>query len=143
MQRIEERRDRLTQNNLIFGSSIDFLKNTQTSFFDENFYQVRFQFESAGNLINLLAEPLNLERKNETITSLIFLTASMSKESLTTFSTGLSVRHLFLHCELCGLSSSAWKRYKYSFNRSYFLVVQMTIALGRSIVWGLGAVFQE
>jgi outer membrane protein assembly factor BamA len=66
VQRIEERRDRLTQNNLIIGSSIDFLKNTQTSFFDENFYQVRFQFESAGNLINLLYEPLNLERKNET-----------------------------------------------------------------------------
>ena len=66
VQRIEERRDRLTQNNLIIGSSIDFLKNTQTSFFDENFYQVRFQFESAGNLISLLAEPLNLERKNET-----------------------------------------------------------------------------
>ena len=66
VQRIEERRGRLTQNNLIIGSSIDFLKNTQTSFFDENFYQVRFQFESAGNLINLLAEPLNLERKNET-----------------------------------------------------------------------------
>ena len=66
VQRIEERRDRLTQNNLIIGSSIDFLKNTQTSFFDENFYQVRFQFESTGNLISLLAEPLNLERKNET-----------------------------------------------------------------------------
>ena len=66
VQRIEERRDRLTQNNLIIGSSIDFLKNTQTSFFDENFYQVRFQFESAGNLISLLVEPLNLERKNET-----------------------------------------------------------------------------
>ena len=66
VQRIEERRDRLTQNNLIIGSSIDFLKNTQTSFFDENFYQVRFQFESAGNLINLLSKPLNLERKNET-----------------------------------------------------------------------------
>ena len=66
VQRIEERRSRLTQNNLIIGSSIDFLKNTQTSFFDENFYQVRFQFESAGNLINLLAEPLNLERNNET-----------------------------------------------------------------------------
>ena len=66
VQRIEERRGRLTQNNLIIGSSIDFLKNTQTSFFDENFYQVRFQFESAGNLVNLLAEPLNLERKNET-----------------------------------------------------------------------------
>ena len=66
VQRIEERRGRLTQNNLIIGSSIDFLKNTQTSFFDENFYQVRFQFESAGNLVNLLAEPLNFERKNET-----------------------------------------------------------------------------
>jgi outer membrane protein assembly factor BamA len=66
VQRIEERRGRLTQNNLIIGSSIDFLKNTQTSFFDENFYQVRFQFESAGNLISLLAKPLNLERKNDT-----------------------------------------------------------------------------
>ena len=66
VQRIEERRKRLTQNNLIIGSSLDFLKNTQTSFFDENFYQIRFKFESAGNLVNLLAEPLGLERKNET-----------------------------------------------------------------------------
>jgi outer membrane protein assembly factor BamA len=66
VQRIEERRERLTQNNLIVGSSIDFLKNTQNSFFDENFYQIRFKFESAGNLVNLLAEPLGLERKNET-----------------------------------------------------------------------------
>ena len=66
VQRIEERRERLTQNNLIIGSSIDFLKNTQNSFFDENFYQIRFKFESAGNLVNLLAEPLGLERKNET-----------------------------------------------------------------------------
>ena len=66
VQRIEERRERLTQNNLIIGSSIDFLKNTQNSFFDENFYQIRFKFESAGNLLNLLAEPLGLERKNET-----------------------------------------------------------------------------
>lgn len=65
VQRIEERRERLTQNNLIIGSSIDFLKNTQNSFFDENFYQIRFKFESAGNLVNLLAEPLGLERKNE------------------------------------------------------------------------------
>jgi outer membrane protein assembly factor BamA len=66
VQSIEERRERLTQNNLIVGSSIDFLKNTQNSFFDENFYQIRFKFESAGNLVNLLAEPLGLERKNET-----------------------------------------------------------------------------
>ena len=122
VQRIEERRGRLTQNNLIIGSSIDFLKNTQTSFFDENFYQVRFQFESAGNLVNLLAEPLNFgKKKRNHITSSTFLTASMSKESLTTFSTGLSVRHLFLRLRtFVGLAVPIGNATSIPFNRSYF-----------------------
>ena len=64
--RMDERRKRLTQNNLIISSSFGFLRNSQTSFFDENFYQFRFKIESAGNLLNVLASPLDLERKNET-----------------------------------------------------------------------------
>ncbi len=66
VMRIEERRKRLTQNNLIIGSSFSFLKNSQNNFFDENFYQIRYKIESAGNLINLLASPLNLNRINDT-----------------------------------------------------------------------------
>ena len=66
VMRIEERIKRLTQNNLIIGSSFSFLKNSQNNFFDENFYQIRYKIESAGNLINLLASPLNLNRINDT-----------------------------------------------------------------------------
>ena len=66
VMRIEERRKRLTQNNLIIGSSFSFLKNSQNNFFDENFYQIRYKIESAGNLINMLASPFNLNRINDT-----------------------------------------------------------------------------
>lgn len=64
VQRVEERRKRLTQNNLIVGSSYDFLRNTQTNFFDENFTQLRFKIETAGHLIGLLADALKLEEQN-------------------------------------------------------------------------------
>ena len=66
VMRIEERRKRLTQNNLIIGSSFSFLKNSQNNFFDANFYQIRYKIESAGNLINMLASPFNLNRINDT-----------------------------------------------------------------------------
>jgi len=65
VQRIDERKDRLTQNNLILGSSFDFIHNTQTDFFDENFSQIRFKIETAGNLLHLLSPALNMEKQGD------------------------------------------------------------------------------
>ena len=49
---IRERKNRLTANNFIVGSSFTFLKNNQESIVDENFSQFRIQIESVGNLLN-------------------------------------------------------------------------------------------
>ncbi len=50
---IEERRERLTSNNLIFTSNYSFQKNNRESINDNDFFQYRVRFESAGNLLSL------------------------------------------------------------------------------------------
>ena len=50
---INERKNRLTANNFIVGSSFTFLKNNQESIIDENFSQFKFKSELVGNLLSL------------------------------------------------------------------------------------------
>ncbi|WP_370588485.1 BamA/TamA family outer membrane protein [Robiginitalea sp. SC105] len=60
--RIEERRQRLTENNLIFTSNYTYTKNSKTDIADNSFYQIRWKIEGAGNL---LAASTNLIKFNE------------------------------------------------------------------------------
>ena len=62
---ILERKERLTENNLIIGSSITLNRNTQENFLDENFSQFRFKFEMVGNLFNELLRGGNLNSNNK------------------------------------------------------------------------------
>ena len=62
---ILERKDRLTENNLIVGSSITVNRNTQENFLDENFSRLRLKFEMVGNLFNELLRPGNLNSNNK------------------------------------------------------------------------------
>ncbi len=50
--RIEERRQRLTENDLIFTTNYTFTKNSKTGINDQSFYQIRWKVESAGNLLS-------------------------------------------------------------------------------------------
>ena len=52
---IEERRKRLTENNLIFASSYSFSKTTKTDLQDDTFHVFRTKLESAGNFLSALA----------------------------------------------------------------------------------------
>ena len=52
---IEERRKRLTENNLILASSYSYSKTTKINLADNNFYVFRTKLESAGNLLSLFA----------------------------------------------------------------------------------------
>jgi outer membrane protein assembly factor BamA len=52
---IEERRRRLTENNLIFASSYSYSKTTKTDLQDNTFYAFKARIESAGNFLSLLA----------------------------------------------------------------------------------------
>ena len=62
---ILERKERLTENNLIIGSSITLNRNTQENFLDEDFSQLRFKFEMVGNLFNALLRGGNLNSNNK------------------------------------------------------------------------------
>ncbi len=67
VSRIEERRVRLTENNLIFASNYTFNKNNRNGIADNNFYQFRFKVESAGNLLSGLSNiiPFNEEEDGD------------------------------------------------------------------------------
>lgn len=68
---IEERRKRLTENNLIFATNYTFNKTNRTGIIDNSFYQFRWKLESAGNLLSAFSSfvPFN---KNEQEQLLVF-----------------------------------------------------------------------
>jgi len=62
---ISERKNRLTENNLIFATSYSFSKTTKTDLLDDNFHVFRTKIESAGNFMSLLARlSKNLQNQN-------------------------------------------------------------------------------
>ncbi len=52
---IIERRQRLTENNLIFSTSISYSKTTKKELQDNSFYTFKTKLESAGNILSLVA----------------------------------------------------------------------------------------
>lgn len=62
---IMERRDRLTENNLIFASNYSFTKNSKVDITDNDFYQFRVKLESAGNLLSLLEDVVPYNKNND------------------------------------------------------------------------------
>jgi outer membrane translocation and assembly module TamA len=68
---INERKIRLTENNLIFASNFTFSKTTKRDINDENFYGFKAKVESAGNFLSLLARASRqLKNQGETNTFL-------------------------------------------------------------------------
>jgi len=64
---IAERRDRLTENNLIFSSNFTFQKNNRNDTNDNSFYQYRLKLESAGNLLAAFSKivPFNTNEEGQ------------------------------------------------------------------------------
>lgn len=69
--RIEERRIRLTENNLILSSNYTYTKNSKTDLNDKSFYQLRWKVEGAGNLLSGLTNLISFNR-NEAGKNMIF-----------------------------------------------------------------------
>lgn len=63
IRRLEERRRRLTENNLIWASNFTYTLSTQDGITDNNFYNFKVKGESAGGLLSLIA-PLMKENKD-------------------------------------------------------------------------------
>lgn len=58
---IEERRDRLTQNNLIFTTNYTFSKNNKATLTDNSFHQFKFKIESAGNFLSAISKVIDFK----------------------------------------------------------------------------------
>lgn len=64
IESISERKNRLTENNLIFASSFTYTKTTKTDLLDNNFWIFKTKLESAGNFLGLISG-LSSQPKNE------------------------------------------------------------------------------
>ena len=62
---IEERKTRLTENNLILSSAFSLTKDKRTSLFDDDFSIFRFKLELAGNLLANTSKILGLEKNSD------------------------------------------------------------------------------
>lgn len=61
---IEERRIRLTENNLIFATNFTHTKNSKSGINDLDFYQYRIKLESAGGMLSLLTNVIPYNKNN-------------------------------------------------------------------------------
>ncbi len=59
---IEERKQRLTENNLILSSSYNFINDERTNLFDNDFSIFRFKLELAGNLLSSASKIIGLKK---------------------------------------------------------------------------------
>jgi len=61
---IVERKDRLTENNLIISSNFSFDYSTRENIDDEDYFQFRSRFELAGNLLKVLGDGIGLKENS-------------------------------------------------------------------------------
>ncbi|MDT0559364.1 BamA/TamA family outer membrane protein [Ichthyenterobacterium sp. W332] len=59
---INQRQDRLTEDNLIFASSFNYVKDKKESLFDNDYSTFKMRFELAGNLLANVSNIFNLEK---------------------------------------------------------------------------------
>ncbi len=64
VRRIDERKTRLTDNNLILASNFTHTRNNRTGITDNRFSQFRGKIEIAGNALSSLAKTLNLKKNS-------------------------------------------------------------------------------
>ena len=61
LRNLSERRDRLTEDNLILSTEYSFIKDTRANLYDESFTRFRMKFESSGALLSNLAKIANVQ----------------------------------------------------------------------------------
>ncbi|WP_449224259.1 translocation and assembly module lipoprotein TamL [Aquimarina rubra] len=64
IRNINERKERLTEDNLIFASSYTYLKNNRENLYDESFSRFRVKIEFAGNVLNTFSNAIELKENS-------------------------------------------------------------------------------
>ncbi len=62
---INQRKNRLTENNLIFSSSFNYIKSRRENIFDNDFSTFRFRGELAGNLLSNISKIAGVQKDSE------------------------------------------------------------------------------
>ena len=62
---IDEREQRLSDDNLIFASNFSWIKDTREGIFDKSFSRLRFKLESAGSLLSGIANLSGLKKNSQ------------------------------------------------------------------------------
>ncbi|MEM9680001.1 MAG: BamA/TamA family outer membrane protein, partial [Bacteroidota bacterium] len=62
---IEQRKQRLTEDNLILSTSFDYKKDKRENIFDNDFSIFKFHVEVAGNVLSTLSSAIGAERNND------------------------------------------------------------------------------
>ena len=65
VRNIQERKNRLVQDNFILASNFNYVRNSRENPFDTNFSIFRLKFEFAGNLLYTASKLLDLENNSE------------------------------------------------------------------------------
>jgi len=61
---IGERKERLTEDNLIIGTNFSYIYNNRQNLFDNTFTRLRLRLELAGNLLDFISGAANLQRND-------------------------------------------------------------------------------
>jgi len=62
---ISERKNRLTENNLIFASNFTYLINNKENLYDDDFSRFRFKVEAAGNFLSAISSLAGLKKNDQ------------------------------------------------------------------------------
>ncbi len=62
---LRERKNRLTEDNLIYSTNFSYILNKKEDIYDEDFSRLRVKLETAGNLLSGLAKLTNLEQSED------------------------------------------------------------------------------
>ncbi len=62
---IRERKNRLTEDNLIFATNFSYILNKKENIYDEDFSRLRVKLETAGNLLSAVSKVANLEQDQD------------------------------------------------------------------------------
>lgn len=65
VRNIGERKNRLTENNLIFSSNFTYLRNNKENLYDDDFSRFRFKVETAGNVLSAISGLTGINRNDD------------------------------------------------------------------------------
>jgi outer membrane protein assembly factor BamA len=117
---IVEQKSRLTEDNLIFASSISFSKTSQKDLSDNNFYVIKAKIESAGNLMSLVAGATNQTQDGSKTSFGVAFSQYIKTEFEFVKHWDLSRKKVLATKAFCGVAIPYGNSNSVPFSRSYF-----------------------